>query len=216
MFLVAPGINNWGSVFGDYRDWPVKFQVWVNTNDKLVEAGVRVQNFLYFTTALTVDFLESYRAKSFAKMISDYTDAGCKIHLFGHSNGTRVILGALKYAGWPSVETIHLINGAVTADWRDNGLNVAMAAGRVKRVFSYLGGNDSAMKIEDTWIGKALFCVGAKDEPLGLVGPTNVIPALESKVQGDVVRWPDYGHSDCWLPRNFDNTMRMLTYNAML
>lgn len=209
IFLVAPGINNWGSIFGDWRDWPTQFSLWINKN----QPHIRCQAFFYFTTALTVGLMQRRRALSFSKLIRDYVNAGFRVHLVGHSNGTRVVLDALRMADWPEVETVHLVNGACDANFERNGLNHALHHARVRKIFCYISDNDRAMKIEDTLIGLCLFGINWNDLPLGLGGPTNVFPAYQNR-QVIERHWPGYGHSDCWLPKNFYSTMRTLIRDA--
>jgi pimeloyl-ACP methyl ester carboxylesterase len=210
IFLVAPGINNWGSIFGDWRDWPTRFSVWVNTRGA---SYIRCQAFFYFTTFLTVWLMQRTRARSFSKLIRDYIAAGYKVHLVGHSNGTRVVLDALRMADWPEVETVHLVNGACDADFERNGLNHALTHDRVKKIFCYIADDDKAMKFEDTAVGLMLFGIGWNDVPLGLGGPRNVVPKFQNTRVVEE-HWPRYGHSDCWVPANFDATMRQLMRNA--
>lgn len=219
IFLVAPGINNWGSIFGDWRDWPTRFSVWINTNLPAIRclptvSNIRCQAFYYFTTFLTVGLKQHHRAMSFSKLIRDYIAAGYKVHLVGHSNGTRVILDALKMADWPEVETVHLVNGACDSDFTRNGLNHALTHDRVKKVYCYIADNDWAMKVEDTLVGLCLFGIGWNDVPLGLGGPRNVLPSFQNRRVIEE-HWPGFSHSQCWVPANFQSTMQQILNNAM-
>ena len=215
IFLFVPGINNWGAVFGDFRDWPVEAPVYVNSNPACLFHGVRSQSFMYMTTALTVSFMQKYRSESLSRLIAAYSRLGYPIHLFGHSNGTRVILDALRYGSWPSVQSLHLICGACDGDWQSNGLNAAMMTGRVKRCFVYMAGKDGAMHVENTLLGKLLFGIGLKDKPLGLTGPANVVMSLREQMKRDTIVWPNYDHSTCWEPIYFKSTMAELVADAL-
>jgi len=211
IFLVAPGINNWGSIFGDFRDWPTLFSLWINRN----LPGARSHAFFYFTTFLTVGLMENHRARSFGRLIKAYTSSGFRVHGVGHSNGTRVWLSGLRYAGWPKIETLHLLNGACDADCGRNGLVSALTSMRIKKVFTYIGGRDNAMKIEDTLLGRRLFGLRG-DPPLGLGGPTHVPDWMKGTRVIEVCDepWGNYGHSDALLKKNFDATMRQIVANA--
>ena len=204
VFLIAPGVNNWGSIFGDSRDWPVQLSIWINT-----KTPFKAQAQFYFTTPLTVDWNQKRRSKSFGEIVRAYSDAGFRVNLVGHSNGTRVILDGLRAADWPTVATIHLLMGACDADFNRNGLNWALRENKVERVISYIADNDMAMRCEDTLIGLRLFGLPWKDKPLGLVGPVNVDPSIPESRRPEV-HLAGYGHSTCWDAGHLQNTIQMV------
>ena len=58
-----------------------------------------------------------------------------------------------------------------------------------------------------------MFGISWNDLPLGLSGPVNVGLGLwNTKVFEH--HWPDYGHSDCFEPRNFVQTMELILENS--
>ena len=208
IFLLAPGINNWGSIFGDWQDWPIQFSAQIN-----VDTPYTAQSFHYFTTPLTVWVNQRRRSLSFSRMLREYTCRDWCVHLVGHSNGARVVLDGMRLAGWPKVASVNLVCGACDSDWERNGLNTAMRRGCVGAVHCYRADNDMAMQVEDTAIGLMLFGIGWNDMPLGLSGPRNVDPALSGRVTEH--HWPDYGHSTCWTKGELSQTIGQILDNIL-
>lgn len=107
-------------------------------------------------------------------------------------------------AGWPKIESVHMVCGACDADFSSNGLNSALLSGKIVKVYVYNACNDMAMKWENFLFGKLLF--GIKTAPLGLIGPQRVGCLPNEKLQ--VIWWPRFGHSTCWDSDHFESTMR--------
>jgi hypothetical protein len=129
-----------------------------------------------------------------------------------HSEGTATGLRALKLAGWPRIEEMHLICGAADSDFHANGLNVALLSGRIGKVFVYVAGQDKAMKLENSYPGAICFGLQTGGQPLGLEGPTNQSSLVDRDVK--LIKWKTYGHSTCFLPSHFDSTMREIVRSA--
>jgi len=124
-----------------------------------------------------------------------------RIICVGHSNGAAVILDGLRRAEWPRVAALHLVCAACDADFARNGLNFALSFGHVGRVFVYCGEQDWALRCAHTLPGK-LLGYGV----LGLTGPQHVAPRVQERV--GTLWWKQYGHSTCWLPEHFRQTMK--------
>lgn len=202
IYLYEHGIN---SVPSSWRDWVNRAIAYTH-----LKTDFRAQSLFYFTTALTVFVRERSRSRAFADLLLKYAKAGWEIHLVGHSNGTRVLLEGLRLANWPAIKNVHLVCGACDCNFERLGLNNALYTGKIEKAFVYRGAKDWAMKIENTMPGKFIFNI--PDRPLGLSGPTNVRQSLKEVVVETV--WPDYGHSDCWLPANFEKTMQCFLPSA--
>lgn len=202
IYIFERGINGWQSALGDWTNWPNQACVWIHQN-----TPHKAQTLTYFTTAALSGLTRSWRAEQFAKLIQAYV--GWNIVLVMHSEGTATGLRALKLAGWPRIEELHLICGAADSDFEANGLNAAFANERVGKGFVYVAGQDKALKLEDTYVGSVAFGLQTAGQPLGLKGPTNESPL--SEVDTQIIHWPDYGHSTCWQPENFDRTMSLIT-----
>lgn len=174
------------------------------------------QTLSYFAGPLTAGASRKHRAAQFAKLLRAYSVQDWQIVLVAHSEGAATALDALSVAGWPKIQSLHLICAACNSDFNSNGLNWAIKHGSISKVNCYIAGNDSAMQLENTVLGKIAFLLDMKDSPLGLVGPTNVAFGMEgSRVLVD--RWPSYGHSDCWNNGdNFESTMLQLVQNSGL
>lgn len=206
VFLLENGID---SAPSDWRTWPNRAMPWLFENTDFF-----AQSMMYFTTPLTVFWREMHREKTFSDLVNRYKKSNWKIHVAGHSNGTCVILGGLKLADWPRIETLHLICGACDSSFERNGLNQALRNGRIGKVFVYVAGRDGAMEIENI-LGKALFRIPFKGKPLGLNGPSDVDPMNLGRIRTiKTAPWDLYGHGSCWQNWNFDRTMVQITKNA--
>lgn len=191
--IFVNGILTWP---GDTRDWNYRAVVWT----QLRVEGMRTMAVEYFCGPIGRAFGQRKRAAKITELLNAY--AGYEITLVGHSNGCAVILAALSASlVYPNIAAIHFVSGACEADFERNGLNEALEDGRVGKVYIYVGGKDRALKLASRLIGRALG-YGV----LGLHGPKNVTVAAMEKV--GVLKWPSYGHSDCWKPEHFDRTMR--------
>ena len=199
VILFERGISGWQSIVGDWFNWPNEAIAWSHQN-----TDFRGQTLTYFTGPILAGLTRRYRAANFARLISKYD--GWNIRLVAHSEGTATTLEAIQLCRNVKIEQVHLLCGACDANFERNNLNNALYVGQVIKVFCYRGGKDMAMRIENTLLGKFFFQVDESDKPLGLVGPQNVRPSNKDKI-GELV-WPDFGHSFCWLPKNFVQTMR--------
>ena len=196
---------------GGWHDWPNQACVWVNTNPVL--KNTYAATLLYFTTPWFAGLTRHRRALSLSKLIRAYSVKDWRIVIVAHSEGTATALLALRLAGWPKVHALHLLSGACDANFERNGLNFAMHCEKVEKVFCYGEEKDSAMKLENSWIGKLCFLINLKDASLGLVKEDvdgfrlarNVSASQRGKV---TERFAPDGHSDWFLPSNFDNTMQ--------
>lgn len=201
------GILGWQSIFGDWKNWPNQACVWVNKN-----TAHKSQTLTYFTGPILAGLTRHRRARNFADMLRQYSSPlaprPSPLIIVAHSEGTATTLLALKLAGWPRIEELHVICGACDADCWANGLNHALSSGRIGKVFIYVAGRDGAMKLEDTYIGSLCFGLQTGGQPMGLKGPENLIPAAERHTE--VIHWKTFGHSDCFLPINFNNTLRQV------
>ena len=204
VFLFERGINGWQSIFGTWKNWPNEAIVFIHLNTEF-----RAQTLEYFTGAILAGLTRRGRAKQFAKMIRAYSCEDWTINIVAHSEGTATVIEAMKLAGWPKINNVHLLCGACDSNFERCGLNHALYNHNINQVFAYIAGKDWAMKLENTLLGKELFDIPESDKSLGLVGPQNVRTSVESrvhKISGSP--WNDYGHSDCFLEKNFASTLR--------
>jgi pimeloyl-ACP methyl ester carboxylesterase len=201
-YLLVPGINTFAS---SWNDWPNRAGAWINQNTPF-----KSQPMLYSAGAVGSRFRHSALADTLADMLATYTKAGVPVEIIAHSNGTRVALEALATANWPVVEAIHLVCGAVDGNFTTNGLGEALKYAKIGAVHTYMAKLDRAMKLEDLIVGRWLFGIRTKDKPLGLAGPQGYDQQMYNAGRITEHWWPDYGHSDCWHPENFESTMRLL------
>lgn len=188
---------------GDPTLWNKRACSWVHLNTPF-----RAQCDEYFTTALTVWIHQKARAETLATLIRQFK--GWRIIIIAHSNGAWVAVNALNLIHWEiPIAELHLVSGACDGNFTRNGLSYGLKTGNLGFCGVYIAGNDMAMRIEETLAGRCLFGIYHGDKPLGLGGATGVW----SGVVNDSNRFrtmtqPGYGHSDWWLPQNFERSMR--------
>jgi len=159
----------------------------------------------YATTFATVWRNRGMRAQRFAKILNGYTTRDWRVNIMAHSEGSVVGTDALRLLGWPRIENLHLVCGACDHDFQKLGLNDALRKERISAIHTWQAGRDTAMQFESLAIGRILFGI---HRPLGLDGPTNVSQQYANLVHEHWESpWDSYGHSDCWLPQNFNRTM---------
>ena len=198
VYFFINGIATWP---GDHKNWNKRAAVWLALNHP-EHHGILDE---YFTTALTVWINARDRAEDFADLLRQFK--GWRIVIVAHSNGCHVAVEALKIAHEVQVQVLHLVAGAVDANFARNGLNWMLKKAQVGKVCVYRGGRDHAMRICSLLAGKVLFNIGLDDKPLGLSGAFNVDQFVSDRVAEYVE--PKYGHSTWWKPENFDRTMKL-------
>jgi hypothetical protein len=203
LMLCVPGINDNPEL---WSSWPNEVCPMINILD-----GWKSQPFHYVTNEFTVDVDESGRSQTFADLIKAYPMAAVDMHIMAHSNGTRVSVSGIQLASVP-INTLHLICGAIDADFGANGINALLSNGLVKKVFVYWGGQDQAMRLEHTIAGKLLFDLPEGHQPLGLSGPLNVNPSVADRVI--VKEWPSFDHSTAFETVNLLGTVREVIANS--
>lgn len=212
VFLFERGINGWASIFGDWKNWPNQAIVSIHQTGADNGLDWRAQTLTYFTGPVFAGLTRHKRAKNLSKLIRAYSVKNWNIVIVAHSEGTATVLQALKDAGWPKVQALHLLCGACDANFNRNGLNGAILQGKIDSVHVYVADKDKAMRLEDTILGHWFFGIRTKDLPLGLSGPRSM--TLVSQKATTVHHWKNYGHSDCWLQDNFKGTMTELIHNS--
>lgn len=193
VYLFVNGIATWP---GNYTNWNKRAVTFTHTHTEH-----RAEAFEYFCTPLTRPFREDQRAKHFARSLATYSALHWNIVCVGHSNGAAVILDGLRAARFPRVQAVHLVCGACEADFWRNGINFGLRADRIGKVFVYCAAQDWALKLAHSLPAK-LLGYGT----LGLHGALNVSEGVKDRVEE--MWWSDYGHSTCWLPAHFENTMK--------
>lgn len=214
IYLFERGINGWQGVFGDWNNWPNAAIAWLHHYRQAdgTDPGYRGQTLLYFVTALFAGLTRTRRARQLAMLLKQYNEGAdgtsWRIVIVAHSEGTATTLKALQLADYPYIAELHLLCGAVSGNCRANGINTMLHRGAVGKIFCYLAGQDSAMRIESTLLGKLCFLIGLKDEPLGLRGPQDCAAGTDTVKTIWSGRWINFEHSSCFLPHNFADTMR--------
>ena len=190
---------------GDARNWTGRAVTWTNTKQsqvaRLKSQVVVAEKVEYWAGPIDRVFGQQARAAKLYQTLRYYR--GWEIVLVGHSNGADVIIDMLReYPDGPPIRALHLVCGATEGDFTKNGLNAALAQGRVGTVTVYCAGQDRALALAHSLPGK-LLGYGT----MGLTGPLNVAPGLAAHVRR--VDWAGFGHSDCWGETQFEGTMRL-------
>lgn len=203
IYIFERGILGWQSIFGGWLNWPNQAIAWIHKF-----TPCKAQTLTYFTGFIFPALTRARRARNFAKLLLAYRVEGWRTALVAHSEGTATGLLAWKLAGYPWLDELHLICGACNSDFEQNGINRAVALGRVKKIFVYVAEQDAAMRLEDTYPGSICFGLQCRGTPLGLKGPA--APSAAASALTTVHRWKTFGHSTCWLPTHFEDTMRLI------
>ncbi len=200
--IIILAINGIRTVPGDERDFNLKLGVWVDQN---CEPHIRCHAVQYHCGIIGRAFGQKERCAILQQLLGEY-ETWQKI-IVGHSNGCAVALEGLRLAGWPRIESLHLVSGACEADFNRNGLNVALVAGRIGKAYVYCAGKDMALRLARQPLAKILGY-----GTMGL-GPKNINPVLgPGRVTTiDDGPWKAYGHSSMWADTEFDTTARMVT-----
>lgn len=206
--LLVPGINQ---DVASLSSWPNRSAPFFNARDDW-----KTQALMYQTVGVLANLGESERVETLARILTDYGGiAGLGLHGSAHSNGTRVHVSAIQEAGAAChIKTLHLMCGAIDADYQANGLNELLLKGRIDHVYNYRAGKDQAMKLENTLVGKALFGLTIPEHSLGLIGPLNVNPIIQDQGRVHIVEWPEFDHSTCFEDVNLNATLQQLLDNA--
>jgi hypothetical protein len=187
----------------DFLEWEYEARDWAIQN--LQTPAVAVS---YTTSFLTVWKRRQWRAKRFAKVLRGYISRDWRCNIICHSEGTVVALDALKFLGWPRIENLHLVCGACDSDFQRLGINQALRCGGIGNVHCWIAGQDTAMLYERIVLGKLLFGIPERSEPLGLHGPRNVNQQFASQVHEHWESpWDKYNHSTCWEDARMNQTM---------
>jgi pimeloyl-ACP methyl ester carboxylesterase len=188
---------------GESKNWNARAVTFTH-NHSGTPPGARTvaEKLEYWAGPIDRVFGQKSRAAKLADLLRAY--AGWQINLIGHSNGADVIVDCLRdygrastpcAPGLPCIEYLHLVCAACEADFNRNGLNLALAQGRVVNITNYRGTKDYSLALAHSWPGK-LLGYGT----LGLSGPIDAAKCLD-------IRWDNYGHSTCWNNAHFPRTM---------
>lgn len=193
-------------------EWEQRAADWILQDDFCREAGYVARADSYSCSFLDVWIRQKERSEQFARVLLSYVEKGFAIRCIAHSNGTRVVRDGLKIAHWPRVEELHFVCGACDSDFHRTDFNCALKHNRIGAFYHYEGGRDWAMKIENTFLGKLDFAVPEHSQPMGLKGPRHVDPCVRSRVICRSKGWEAYGHSTCWEPHHFNDSMRRIVH----
>lgn len=155
----------------------------------------------YHTLAITRAMYQKHRARKLIKVLDHYDPFHWHRVIVAHSNGADVALDALRMAPQHRIQRIHLISPAVTWDCDKNGLGSFLRTGQLSQPPAlWIAGKDKALRFGGSWVGRMLG-YGA----LGLKGPKpGTLPCRSGYCE------PNFGHSEWFDDKNFENTMHRI------
>jgi hypothetical protein len=106
--------------------------------------------------------------------------------IVAHSYGTTVAIEAVRLCGY-NVDALWLVQGACQSDFEKNGLNTMLKADKIGDVHVLWSDADTVLKWARWTTGLLKFGW------LGLTGPVNIAPEVESRVHSHFCR--GYGHN---------------------
>ena len=198
LYLFVPGILQKPEGDNDWADVAVR---WVDRNTPHVADAYE-----YRSGALN-------RFAGQAKRVADVVELLARLPRdmevtgVGHSNGCDILLRALQERARVRFRSLHLIAAAAERDFDKNGLNRAIADGRLGRLYLYGSRKDGALLAARLTQRRTLRLFGLGYGDLGRRGPTNMDRGVWQFVD---CRWEnDYGHST-WLDgAHFADTMTL-------
>lgn len=168
-------------------------------------AGVKVEKFEYFCSAVFRWLGQRKRAAELARRVLQYANEGWRVVMIGHSNGcdliARVLLMGVK------IDSCHLFAPAT-----DEG-HFAIAIGQrlVRRIHIYGSPDDRALSAA-TWSQRLFGWLGLGYGSMGLRGPA--FAASFANVFDHSI--PGYGHSTWFKPgAHFQGTVDMILANDL-
>ena len=202
VYILIPGI--WSNP-GDNFAWLDQAEDYIERNFP----NSRARQYEYFSPAIFRRIGQQKRAREVASISAKYLDDGYDVALVGHSNGSDIICRALSLLNpCAGISEVHLIAGACEEDFRRNGLNVALASERVRRVFVYSSHSDTALS---KYASKSRWFrfLGLGYGLLGLVGPKHALSEFGERITN--YREDHLGHCDWLGGEDFVQTMRRVT-----
>jgi hypothetical protein len=159
----------------------------------------------YLATPALRWVMQAWRVRQCRIKLQKWIDDDFQPVLVGHSNGCDILLKAIKGVRGLRGAKLHLISGAAEADFKVNGLNEAMKAGRIDTVTVWVAGKDSALEV---WapISRALVgWLGLGYKNIGATGPSNVSALVGTRVFQ--INEPEFGHSTWFEEKHFEETI---------
>lgn len=189
LYVYAVGIR---TEPGSPKNWS-----WRAVRDTHLNTSYQAQTMEYYTPAIGRPFFNKQRAQRLLATVLPFV--GRPLYMKIHSNAADVLADSMRIQPF-HIDVLHMIAPAVTADCSKNGINAMLAGGYVKKLHIWSGGNDWALKLGKTLIGR-LWGYGA----LGLVRkPKNLAKGFDVTLRHE----PDFGHETWFDEKNFDDTMR--------
>jgi len=195
-YIFINGILNLPSASTDWNDLAV---TWTLKNLQCA-----AEKFEYFALPLTRRVFQARHADALLTLLNQYRDHDLTI--VAHSNGADLAVRALQEFGG-AVDELHLFSPACDSDCLSNGLDIRLSKATLGRLAVYIAGQDRAMwwaQLSRTLTG----WMGLGYGTMGKDGPIDV--SLYNQRQVTTIREPLYGHSDWFLPENFERTMRLI------
>ena len=141
IYLFVNGIKTFP---GLSKNWNRRAVTWTHINTEH-----KAESLEYLMTAFRSAAGAKYRASKLVRKLEFYNESGFEIHIVAHSNGSNVVLNALREFSAP-VAAIHFIAPACEEDCQTNGLNDLIRKGFLRKLHVYIGGEDIPCKLAST------------------------------------------------------------------
>jgi predicted alpha/beta hydrolase family esterase len=197
LFLFVPGILYHPAGVDGWADLAV---AWVHRNTPHY-----ADRYEYRSGALTRFAGQKKRVEDLAKMLGRLP-ADVDVTAVGHSNGCDLLVRLVREHKDVRLSSLHLIAAATERNFARNGLNDALASGRIEDLYLYGSRKDQALYWGQA--SKNLFgWLGLGYGGLGRYGPTGLVRESWGRVHS---MWDDsFGHSTWLAGVHFDETMRL-------
>lgn len=204
VIIFVPGIMHDVEATG----WCDRAVMWTSTHTDLIADKME-----YASSWWGRRFVLGRLSKDLAQWCLTYAaHDGAEIELCGHSNGTEVIVRAVRELQQASrrirLARIHLIAGAADESFERNGLNLALSLDVVGTVHIYnCATPDKVLKL-GRWSRRLFGWLGLGYGALGLNGPQHVAPDVAMRVFTTTVA--DRTHTNWFDADRFETTIKMV------
>lgn len=204
-YIIVPGIRTRPA---DNGAWNVRMADDIMT--RCAETAPVASEFRYYAGPLLRRLRQHEHARQAASLVEKYWLAGYRLHLVGHSNGCDLIERTIRMVSWVTIDSLHLISAASSADFEANGYNAALVAGAIGHIYCYTSRSDTAVGIWAALSHRYLRGWGLGYGRLGYTGPKNV-PAAYRPSRVDVIRRDHMEHGDWFTAGHYRTTLDAVT-----
>ncbi len=166
---------------------------WTDRSERLLqlEHGIISEKIEYHIGVIRRPSRLKKLSSDLAEVINDYNMKGQRANAIAHSNGNVLMCRALRAHPGIKIDTLFMLMPACWASMEENGLNLALKRGQIKRIVCFGSDDDRVVK----WGGKTGFLkwMGLGYGTASHTGLTEIDPEIADRVKQ--VRKEGWGHS---------------------